>query len=232
MAKSSAHISPDNLIKILSIQNIDRSVLSRALRHRSAGGDNNELLEFLGDAVLKLIATQYLLDKYPQHREGELTRIRSVLVSDNTLYEIAVHLKLGELIELGYSEVRSGGREKKTILANAVEAIFGAIYLSLGLEKAVAIFKLLFVPKIKDIEKQDTNYKAILQEALQARYKELPDYDLVGTENKPDNTKLFTVQASFRGKVYGSGKSDTKKNAEQLAAKESIDKLRKLDMIE
>lgn len=225
--------SPDQLIKKLSIQNIDRVILLRALRHRSSSGvDNNELLEFLGDAVLKLIATSYLLEKYPQHREGELTRIRSVLISDNTLYDIAVSLELGELIELGYSEIRSGGRTKKTILANTVEALFGAIYSSLGLEKSIAIFKILFVPKIKDIEKQDTNYKAILQEALQARYKELPEYSLVDTVSFPDNTKLFTIQASFRGEAYGSGKADTKKSAEQLAAKESITRLRELGMID
>jgi len=225
--------SAEQLIKKLSLDGIDRPTLLRALRHRSSSGtDNNELLEFLGDAVLKLVATSYLLDKYPQHREGELTRIRSVLISDNTLYDIAVSLELGELIELGYSELRSGGRTKKTILANTVEAIFGAIYTSLGLEKAIVTFKMLFVPKIKDIEKQDTNYKAILQEALQARYKELPEYNLIDTVSFPDNTKLFTIQASFRGEVYGSGKADTKKNSEQLAAKESITRLRELRMID
>lgn len=205
------------------------ALLRLALTHRSVSSENparkdNERLEFLGDAVLQLIVTDLLYDSYPQLAEGQMAKVRAAVVSRPTLAEIARSLRIGEDIELAASEEATGGREKDSILADAVEAIIGAIYLDGGLEPAREVIVELWADKVAERAKEPgvKDYKTRLQE-LTARDGRRPEYRVEGTG--PDHDRRFTAVVSVDGTEYGSGEGRSKKEAEQEAAARALDAL-------
>jgi ribonuclease III len=211
----------------------DSSTLEQALTHRSFlgcnGGDpcrSNERLEFLGDAVLELVVIEYLYRIFPLDREGELTKKKSLLVSKSVLANQAEGMGLGEFILLSESERDSGGRERASILADGFEAVVGAIYLDRGIAIARHFIheQLLHTASAILEDKAHLNFKSLLQEHVQARHKTHPRYRVV-TELGPDHMKLFTVEVSVRGNLLGRGQGRNKKEAEQSAAGDALQRI-------
>ncbi len=204
----------------------DRALLRLALTHRSyanergddAAGTNYERLEFLGDAVLGLVASAWLYETFPNEAEGVLAQRKSFLVSAPVLSRQATVLGVGPLLRLGVGEERTGGRAKRSILADAMEALFGAVYLDGGIEAARAVI----VPVLeRGLEEQDRlgngDAKTALQECLQAQGRPLPSYHLVD-ESGPDHAKVFAVEVRVDGDSVGRAEGRSKKVAEQGAA--------------
>ena len=195
-----------------------------ALTHRSYSSDceNNEKLEFLGDAVLALAMSDLLMAQFPDAREGELSKIRASLVNAEVLARKARQLDLGRWLSLGKGEERSGGREKGSILASAYEAVLGAVYLDGGYEPARTVVTKHFV---EDVSAHHTvglrDYKTQLQEITQRLFHETPVYTLV-EEAGPDHEKRFMSDLTVAGRRYGLGVGRSKKNAEQAAAMEAL----------
>lgn len=220
--------------RALGIYFNDPSLLEQAFIHRSYLNENpdfalpsNERLEFLGDAILDFITAEQLYSEFPELPEGELTTVRASLVCRQTLAEAASSLKLGDWLLLGQGEEASGGKEKQSNLANAMEALIGAIYLDQGLPKAKEfIFKQLkpFLERIKHGE-LIPNYKALLQELIQSEKHSPPTYRLIEAIG-PDHEKQFTVEVLIEGKILGRGTGKSKKVAEMEAAKSAWGKLR------
>ncbi len=203
-----------------------------ALTHRSWANEkglteNNERLEFLGDSVLSLIISEYLYKNFPDYPEGELARIRGQIVSMNSLARAARRLSLGEKLLLGKGESNSGGKNKDSILADSFEAVIGAVYIERGLEKSrkFVMENLSFI--IEEVFQQCDfrDAKTSLQEIVQQKFKELPQYNIVREEG-PDHEKWFVINVFFAGEVKGSGEGPTKKIAQQQAAAEAIEKLK------
>ena len=199
--------------------------LNLAFCHRSYANeshediDNNEKLEFLGDSVLGLLTSEYLYYLLPDRAEGDLARIKSFVVSENSLSTIAKAIKVDNFILIGKGEEYSGGRNKKAILADCMEAIIGAYYLDSGL-KAVRSFVLRhLIPEIIKVleNKHEKDYKTLLQEFVQKRYKTYPKYKLV-KKIGPDHDRTFLVEVRIKDKVFGPGEGKNKKAAEQSAA--------------
>jgi len=214
----------------LKYQFNDTKILYQALKHRSfltCTGEkrieSNERLELLGDAVLGLVVTEYLFNKYPGEEEGILTNFKSLLVNRKVLSRVAKDFGLGKFILLNEAEERSGGRKRDSILSDAVESIIGAIYLDGGLDNAkIFIYKNITNRLDEILDKGHLkNYKSILQEYCQSYNLKCPKY-LIEEENGPDHLKLFTVAAIIGGKKMGVGQGPSKKEAEQKAAKESL----------
>ncbi len=212
----------------------DRSILEQALTHRSFlgcnGGDparSNERLEFLGDAVLELVVIEHLYGDFPIDREGELTKKKSLLVSKGVLAHRAEQMGLGDFILLSESERDSGGRERASILADGFEAVVGAIYMDRGLNEARRFIREQLLRTAAAIleDRAHLNFKSLLQEYVQAKYKTHPRYRVV-TEIGPDHMKLFTVEVSVRGILLGKGQGHNKKEAEQSAAGDALARLR------
>lgn len=210
-----------------------RDLLRLALTHRSysnergddSAGAHYERLEFLGDAVLGLVTCQWLYELHPDKPEGELSRRKSFLVSAPVLSRHARDLGVGPLLRLGVGEERSGGRFKASILADAVEALFGAVYLDGGMEAARgAIVPLLRQAAAARSAIGSTDAKTVLQERLQASGRPLPTYHLVAAEG-PDHAKIFTVECRVEGSRVGIAHGRSKKNAEQGAASAALDAL-------
>jgi ribonuclease III len=203
----------------------DRSLLEQALRHASwcnehAAGklEDNERLEFLGDAVLDLIVGHKLMTRYPQLREGELSVTRAQVVSEAGLSEVAGQLGLGEWILLGKGEEKSGGRAKPSILADAFEALLAAVYLDGGFAAAWDIADRLLAPRIETVEfKGFYDFKTRLQETAQARLKATPTYRVV-QEIGPDHDKRFVVVVTIENDEWARAVGKSKKEAEQMAA--------------
>ena len=207
----------------------DPGLLQRSLTHRSyAGGDphrNNEQLEFLGDAVLSLAMSDLLLERFPQRREGDLSKVRASLVNERVLARQATELAVGDFLLVGKGEEQSGGRCKASILAGAYEAILGAVYMDAGFDAARRMVSAHFAHAIEDhstLGLQD--YKTRLQELTQQHFREVPTYRLV-RESGPDHDKRFVSQIVVGGKVYGKGVGRSKKVAEQAAAMEALQRL-------
>ncbi|MFO7298730.1 MAG: ribonuclease III [Actinomycetes bacterium] len=207
----------------------DRDLLLLALTHRSVSADDpgradNERLEFLGDAVLQLVITERLYQDYPQFPEGQMAKIRAALVSRPTLAEIARTIDLGAYLELSPSEERSGGRGKDSILANAMEAVIGAVYLDAGLEVAGRMILDLWGGRIEDRARQPgiKDYKTRLQEVL-AQAGKRPAYEVTGSG--PDHDRWFVAEVVIDGEVMGRGEGRSKKEAEQGAAEEALRRL-------
>ena len=207
-------------------------LLSQALTHSSYAnekhmkkGSDNERLEFLGDAVLEIVSSEFLYLNYPKLPEGDLTKMRASLVCEPTLAFCTRQLNLGDYLLLGKGEDMTGGRKRKTILSDALEAVIGAIYLDGGFASAKE-FILKFI--LTDIEHKQLFYdsKTILQEVVQASYKEELCYRLVGEEG-PDHDKHFMVEAWIGEMLIGKGEGHTKKAAEQEAAYQALLKLKK-----
>jgi ribonuclease-3 len=198
--------------------------LAVALTHSSFSPDaaNNERLEFLGDAVLALAMSALLMSRFPQAREGELSKIRASLVNAEVLARQARRLDLGRWLELGKGEEKSGGREKLSILASAYEAVLGAVYLDAGYEAARAVVEAHFQA---DVEEHLTvgvrDYKTELQELTQRLFRAIPTYALV-EERGPDHDKQFVCSVTIGGTCYGQGVGRSKKLAEQAAATQAL----------
>ncbi len=184
----------------------------------------NERLEFLGDSVLSIIVSDYLFRHYPDTPEGDLTRIRASAVCEKTLGKLALDLGLGKYMRLGHGEELSHGRERVSILADAFEALIASIYLDSGSRDAVEKFLLpRVIPEIKQFVENGKNkdYKTLLQQIVQQEHGELLEYVLTD-ESGPDHAKIFTVEARLNSNVIGHGKGKSKREAEQLAAKEAL----------
>lgn len=215
----------------------DRDLLRQALTHRShvhvTGMDriqSNERLEFLGDSVLGMVVNEHLFRRFLQKEEGDLTKIKSLLVCGSTLAKIGTRLGLGEHLLLSRSEAGTGGRQRESILADATEAIIGAIYLDGGLKRAHEFIRRHVLVNVNETIQEQThrNYKSLLQERLQARYKIPPRYKVSSTTG-PDHARRFTVKVSLRGTVLGVGSGTSKKQAEQRAAEIGLTRLDELE---
>lgn len=188
---------------------------------------NYERLEFLGDSVLELLASEYLLGKFPEWREGQLSKSRARLVNAQSLDAAARRLRLGEHLRLGRGEEKTGGREKQTLLADAFEAVIAAVYLDAGLSAAREVLRrVLFEQELEERGEQiaESDRKSALQELLQGRGQLPAEYRLAG-ESGPDHQKLFRVEVWVDGIHMASGQASTKKEAEQRAAGVALEQL-------
>jgi len=207
-----------------------QDLLDLALTHRSFANEKGvpehyERLEFLGDAVLGLVSAEWLYERYPELPEGELSKLKAQLVSRTSLANWAEQLELGPELKIGVGEERSGGRAKANLLADSLEALFGAIYLDDGLEAARGAI----LPMLQDGEEEKTRLlasdsKTHLQEVTQALGWSLPDYRLVGSSG-PDHSKTFVVECWLEGQRAGCGEGPSKKVAEQKAAADALESL-------
>jgi ribonuclease-3 len=211
----------------------DPLLLERALLHRShvhvtrdQRVKSNERLEFLGDAVLGLIVNEELYRRYPERSEGDLTKMKSLLVCGSRLSEVAAELTLGEHVRMSRSEAATGGRKRSSILADTMEAIIGAVYLDGGLEPARAVIdRCVLAGSEKVLERRSLgNYKSRLQEMIQARYKSPPRYRVLSATG-PDHARVFSVGVTFNGILLGEGEGRNKKAAEQRAARAALERL-------
>jgi ribonuclease III len=195
--------------------------LELAVVHRSSkarAGENNEQLEFLGDAVLGLAVSDLLMARFPRADEGELSKRRAALVNAKVLAEKAVAIGLGEELRLGKGEEKSGGRTKPSILASAYEAIVGAVYLDRGFEAARDLVKSHFEKEIHGaIRDSPVDHKSRLQEITQRLFRQMPTYTLVETRG-PDHDRAFVAEIHVGGQLYGRGEGKSKKQAQQQAA--------------
>ena len=205
-------------------------LLELALTHRSYANEQGvpehyERLEFLGDAVLGLVTAEWLYANHPELPEGELSKLKAQLVSRNTLAKHAEEIELGPALKIGVGEDRSGGRTKASLLADSMEAVFGAIYLDGGLDAArSAILDMLEGAGTERTQQRVTDAKTQLQEVAQALGWDLPEYRLVGAEG-PDHNKVFTVECWLNGELAGKGEGPSKKMAEQHAAADALSRL-------
>jgi ribonuclease-3 len=216
----------------LNVHFKDYSLLARALTHRSylnenpdAALEDNERLEFLGDAVLDFIVGAYLYHRFPEMDEGELTSLRAALVRAKTLARFAKQLEIGRFLQLGYGEAENGGRERIPLLCASFEAVIGAIYLDQGLPSVKSLVEQLVNPALTEImaaslHKDD---KSEFQVWAQARYNITPHYEVISTSG-PDHAKQFTVQVLLEEDVWGEGTGRSKQVAAQAAAKVAMAK--------
>jgi ribonuclease-3 len=210
----------------------DPGVLDTALTHKSylgdmvdASGESNERLEFLGDAVLSIVTSGYLYSKHPMWAEGKLAKARSRIVCESSLAQAARRIDLGGFLRLGRGEEQSGGNERPSILSNALEAVFGAIYLDCGLELAQEFILKSLAPELAaaDEDTSGYDYKSMLQERAQARYKITPTYSIVSETGK-DHKKTFTAEVWIGDRLLGRGEGASKKSAEQAAAQQALER--------
>ncbi len=199
---------------------------SYANEYRSLSAGHNERLEFLGDTVLDFIVSDILMRLCPESQEGDLSKLRAVVVSEPNLSEAARALGIGELLLLGKGEEQTGGRDKSSLLANALEAIIAAIYLDGGFDPAYRFIQTSFEAQIRELAAngQTHDYKTDLQERCQGLFGSLPRYAVVG-ESGPDHQKAFEVEIRAGGSVLGRGAGRSKKEAEQMAAKQALERL-------
>lgn len=219
------------LLKRLNIVPKNKTIYVTALTHPSYINENHknhgdlERLEFMGDAVLQLFVSYLIFKEYPELKEGEMSLIRSRLVRSDSLYDLAKSMNIGEYLILGYGEEKSGGRDRKNILADAFESLMAAIYLDQGYEKSFEVVKGIFLPLVKEIKIDDLlDYKTKLQELVQADKRKTVEYREVsksGTANDP----TYVFEVILDGEIVlaqGTGKS--KKEAQQDAAKHALEK--------
>ena len=211
----------------------DRDRLLRALIHRSYANEqdaevpDNEVMEFLGDAVLGLIVSELLYRRNPELSEGDMSKLKAFLVSADTLARRAEEIELGTYLVLGRGEEKTAGRAKDSLLANTFEAVIAAIYLDGGLEAATEFVDRLLWPGLTEAVNDDPtlrDFKSMLQERLQADGRQLPIYRII-EERGPDHDKVFRVEVVVDGKVLAAGEGKTKKAAEQSAADQALTEL-------
>ncbi len=228
---SAAGAEPSSTLeRTLGVRFARPELLEAALTHRSYAFEqgtpvNNERLEFLGDAVLGLVVTDLAYREFPEMSEGELAKLRAAIVNMGALAEVARDLGLGDHVRLGRGEEMSGGRGKASILADALEAVLGAIYLDLGLEVARGLIERLFRPRMIAYVRGEgeRDFKTMLQELASQDLRALPEYRI--TERGPDHEKEFTATVHLAGRAWGTGVGRSKKEAEQQAAHEAYLKL-------
>lgn len=220
-------INPQRLQRAIGYTFKDESLLNLALTHRSAGGVHNERLEFLGDAVLSWVIADELYRRFPEVSEGDLSPMRSTLVKGKTLAELARSFELGEYIKLGPGELKSGGFRRESILADAVEAIIGAVYLDSGNATVQAMLLNWYQQRLDTIKPglSQKDPKTRLQEILQARKQALPDYQVVAIKGEAHNQQ-FTVSCYVEGLDKPLiGTSTSRRKAEQVAAELVLERL-------
>jgi ribonuclease-3 len=210
----------------------DPRLLERALTHKSYANENrltehNERMEFLGDSVLNLVVSELLMNALPEASEGDLSRIRAAVVSEPSLAAVAREIGLGEYLLVGRGEEQTGGRDKDSLLADSLEALVASLYLDGGIDRASDFITRFFSGTIGRVRTAGgtEDHKTGLQELCQERLKTLPEYRVV-SESGPDHRKEFTIELSISGEVCGRGIGRNKKEAEQRAAKEALEKLR------
>ena len=191
---------------------------SYANEKKKSGAASNERLEFLGDSVLGMTIAQLIYSKRPTMPEGQMTRLRSELVCEKSLASLALELDLGECLLLGYGEERSGGRNRPSILADAVEAVIAAMYLDGGFEPVENLMNGFFEHRLLDSSFENTDYKTTLQEVVQEKAGRKLSYHIVG-ENGPDQMKIYDVEVKLDNNIIGYGSGRSKKEAEQAAAR-------------
>lgn len=225
----------ENLQENLGYRFRDESLLRGALYHSSYANEHrnenivsNERLEFLGDAVLGFVSAEFLYSRFPHAPEGELTRIRAALVREESLFEVAQALQLGECLMLGKGEESGGGRQRPSILADCTEAVFAAVYLDGGMDCARDLIHRVLLSKgdIAVAESRRRDYKTELQELVQRKPHQVLRYELVG-QSGPDHAKVFTVAVLLNGGPVGEGSGHSKKEAEQASARAALEKLTK-----
>ena len=201
---------------------------SYANEHRTERLSSNERLEFLGDSVLGFVTAEFLFAQHPDLPEGDLTRIRAALVCEQSLYEVAGKLNLGAYLKLGRGEESGGGRTRTSILADATEAVFAAVYLDGGIAAASALIHrcLLEAEREEAVEERRRDYKTALQELVQRQADQVLTYRMVG-ERGPDHDKTFAAEVLLNGASIGSGSGHSKKEAEQAAARSALKNLSK-----
>ena len=206
-------------------------LLQNALTHSSYANErwhnsllSNERLEFLGDSVLGMLVAEYLYHNFPDRPEGELTRMRADMVCEKTLAAAANRIGIGEHLLLGHGEDRLGGRNRESILADAMESVIAASFLDGGIEAALKIVQQFILVEVPVTKMHNTDYKTALQELVQQKKNQVLTYALVG-QSGPDHDKQFDVEVSLNGTVVGQGSGRSKKRAEQDAARCAIEKL-------
>ena len=212
----------------------DRGLLEHAMTHTSRANEDvsggvrdNESLEFLGDAVLGFLIADLLFNEFPEHDEGQKSKIKAALVSTTTLARLAEGLSLGQHLLLGRGEEKTGGRQKQALLADGYEALIAAIYLDGGVEHVRAFVAREFAALVEEARRVGAagqDYKSALQELVQSRNEPLPEYRLIGTVG-PDHRKLFQVEVVVNGEPVAEASGTSKKEAEQEAAKLALEKL-------
>ncbi len=217
--------------KKLGTSFLNAGLLNQSLTHSSFGHEkkigDNERLEFLGDAVLKLVISEYLFNKFPERAEGDLTKIRATVISDETLAEVGRKLLIGEYLLMSENEKRTGGVKRKSNLANTFEAVLGAVYLDSGLGKS----RDLIIEFLRDeCEKNSRSgyirdYKSAVQEYAQKHRWELPRYNVV-RESGPKHRRVFWMEVKIRGKRMGLGRGGNKKESEQRAAMQALRRMK------
>lgn len=218
------NIPVEEVEKVLDYKIRDINFFKKAFIHRSFvfqnhGLKSNERLEFLGDAFLNFIVTDFLFNNFKKEWEGELTKKRSLLVNKRVLAEKSRKFELSRFLLMSQAEDKDGGRDKTSILANTLEAVIGAVYIDGGFEEAKKfILKMVFPDMIEILQDEECkNYKGELIEYFQKKYKETPDFKLI-EEMGPDHDRTYIVEVYFKGETLGTGKGKTKKDAEQRAA--------------
>ncbi|HKC26132.1 MAG TPA: ribonuclease III [Thermoanaerobaculia bacterium] len=209
----------------------DRTLLERAMTHSSYANESsrgetihdNETFEFLGDSILGFLVAELLFESYPDFREGPLSKARSHLVSEGFFAGLARKLCIGDALRLAVGEVRSGGRVKDSILADAFEALFAAVYLDAGMDRTREVARRLFAPDVASLPADLSfhDYKTTLQELAQAEGKPLPLYRLV-EESGPDHDKRFVYEVDYGGQIRARGEGASKKEAQRRAAKAAL----------
>jgi ribonuclease III len=216
---------PSQLEEILGYAFADKHLLRYALTHSSFGGNHNERLEFLGDAVIDLVMSEELFRLYPNATEGELTRMRAGLVSRQAMAVVAAEYQLGEFLLLGAGELKTGGERRESNLANALEAVIGAIYLDGGYDSCRPRVLAWYRERMSRLRPQRRDPKSRLQEYLQGRGKPRPSYDVVSVQG-PDQDQVFTVSCTVVELAHPVlGVDRNRRRAEQAAARAALDEL-------
>jgi len=215
------------LVRLLAYEFKDATLLGQALTHRSHSATNNERLEFLGDGALNFIIARQLYERYPDLPEGDLSRIRANLVKESTLSEIATRLQIGDSLLLGEGEMKSAGWRRPSVLADAIEAIVGAVFLDGGYEAAEAVVTRLYQELLEKIDPKSIgkDAKSLLQEYLQSRKLSVPRYQVTATEGEA-HCQTFKVECKIdKLNITTQGEGNSRRAAEQLAAQAAYDVL-------
>ena len=205
----------------------NKELLSEAMNHSSYANEHrkglgsNERLEFLGDSILGFVSAEYLFKGHPDLPEGDLTRMRAALVCEQSLYEVAKELRLGQYLHLGKGEEAGGGRERPSILADAVEAVFAAVYLDGGIDEARRLIERALLSRAPACEER-RDYKTTLQEVVQRRSGQALTYHMV-SQSGPDHNKKFCFEVRLNDQPIGQGEGHSKKEAEQAAARDALE---------
>lgn len=219
----------ESLEKKLGYRFQNRALLDEALNHSSyanehrGGLGSNERLEFLGDSVLGFVSAEHLFREHPDLPEGDLTRMRASLVCEQSLYEVARELELGSYLKLGRGEEAGGGRERQSILADAMEAVFAAVYLDGGIEAVRELIVRVLLSQAADSQERK-DYKTTLQEVVQRRSGQVLTYHMI-SQSGPDHNKTFLFEVRLNDESVGQGTGRSKKEAEQAAARDALEKM-------